>query len=93
LGGKVVGTLSIDKLTNVNGQITPHTGTGIVLQGNNTGFGGNADININGKPTFKDVPVVVYLLNGKLVNFTISANKTNGLFPFPLFGIVTSLTH
>jgi hypothetical protein len=93
LSGKQNGTLAIDKLTNASGSVRPNEPATIVLHGNSTAFKGNVDIVINGKPMFTNVPVAVHLLNGKLVNFTISPAKTNDLFPLPLFGIVTSLTH
>ncbi len=93
LGGKANGSLSITKLTNTTGGITTPSAPTIKLEGNNTQFKGNADIAINGKPVYTDVPIVFYLLNGKLVNLTIASAKTNNAFPLPLFGIVTSLTH
>lgn len=92
LGGKVNGTLSINKLTNVTGETAGEPAHTIVLKGNTTNLAGNVDININGKPAFTNVPVALHLLYGKLVNLTISPAKTDNLFPFPLFGIVTSLT-
>ena len=92
LSGKANGTFQIVKLTNTTGAVQPHSSPTIVLKGNHTQFSGNADIVINGKPAFSNVPIVFYLLNGKLVNLTISAAKTDNFFPLPLFGIVTSLT-
>lgn len=91
LGGKVNGTFQIVKLTNTTGALLPHSSPTIKLEGNNTQFSGNANIVINGKPAFTNVPIIFYLLNGKLVNLTISTAKTNNFFPLPLFGIVTSL--
>lgn len=91
LSGKVNGTFQIVKLTNTTGAVQPRSSPTIVLEGNHTQFSGNADIVINGKPAFTNVPIVFYLLNGKLVNLTISSAKTNNFFPLPLFGIVTSL--
>ena len=92
LSGKENGTFQIEKLTNTTGAVQPHASPTIVLRGNYTQFSGNADIVINGKPAFSNVPIVFYLLNGKLVNLTISSAKTDNFFPLPLFGIVTSLT-
>ncbi len=65
----------------------------VKLSGNATQFKGNADININGKPTITNAPIVFYLLNGKLVNLTIGppSGKTYNPFPLPLFGIVTQV--
>jgi hypothetical protein len=77
LNGKENGTLSINSLTNSTGAMTASPTAKIVLIGNSTSFKGNASINLNNKPTFTDVPVVVNLLNGKLVNLTISPAKTN----------------
>ncbi len=93
LSGKVNGTLSIAKLTNTTGALTPHSSPTIKLNGNYTAFKGNADININGKPSLTNAPIVFNLLNGKLVNLTIGPGKgqTSSPFPLPLFGIVTSL--
>jgi hypothetical protein len=93
LGGKVNGTFTITKLTNTTGAITPGSSPTIKLNGNSTAFKGNADVIINGKPALSNAPIVFYLLNGKIVNLTISpgAGKTYNPFPLPLFGIVTSL--
>jgi hypothetical protein len=60
---------------------------------NGTIFKANADINFNDKTAFNDVPIVLSLLNGKLINLSIDPTKTEGLFTTPLFGIVTSLKH
>jgi hypothetical protein len=93
LSGKVNGTFSITKLTNATGAVASGASPLIKLSGNSTQFKGNADININGKPALSNAQIVFYLLNGKLVNLTISpgAGKTYNPFPLPLFGIVTSL--
>ncbi|MBV9177406.1 MAG: hypothetical protein JO297_10235 [Nitrososphaeraceae archaeon] len=72
--------------------LTPSPTAKILLDGNSTTFKGNANIIINNKPIFTDVLVVVYLLIGKIVNLIINPAKTNGSFPIPFFGIVTSLT-
>jgi hypothetical protein len=92
LSGKVDGSLSISKLTNVTVATPEHPARAIISNGNNTSFGGYANIDINGKPTYTDVPVVVTLIKGKLVNLTVDAAKTNNAFPFPFFGIVYAMS-
>lgn len=92
LNGKVNSTLSITSLTNTTGALTPSPTAKILLKGNSTTFKGNANINIDNKPVFTDVPLVLYLSNGKLVSLIITPAKTNGAFPLPFYGIVTSLT-
>jgi len=76
LSGRVNGSLS----TNVTGATREYPHPSIILHENNTSF--------LGKPMFTDVPAAVQLINGKLVNFHVA----NNAFPFPFFGIVTSLT-
>jgi hypothetical protein len=93
LNGKVNGTSSITGITNSSGAVAPSTNSNIQLSaGNNTAFKANADVNINGKTAFNDVPIVLYLLDGKLINLSIDPAKTGGYFTTPIFGIVTSLT-
>jgi hypothetical protein len=96
LSGKVNGTLSINGLSGATGAISEERtnpqqpiSRGITLQNNMAAFKGTANIDVDGKPKWSNVPVVVYLLNGKLVNLTVDTTKTNILLP--LFGIVTSL--
>jgi hypothetical protein len=95
LNGKVNGTSSITGVTNTSGAVSPiTTNNNIQLSKNNsTIFKANADININGKTAFRDVPIVFSLLKGKLVNLSVDPAKTGGLFSTPLFAIVTSLAH
>lgn len=92
LSGKVNGTLSITGISNPTGAIPSSTNNTIQLAGNQTSIHGNADININGRTSFYDVPVSVYIINGKLVNLSLDPSKTGGFFSVPLFGVVTSLT-
>jgi hypothetical protein len=93
LSGVVNGTASFSGISNSTGAIPPSTNENIQLsEGNNTSFKANADFNINGRTVFQDVPITLYLLNGKLVNLSVDPVKTGGLFTTPLFGIVTSLT-
>jgi hypothetical protein len=93
LNGKVNGTASISVSSNVTGVVGSSTNNAILLsESNGTAFKANADININDRTAFYDVPIVFYLLNGKLVNLSIDSVKTGGLFSTPLFGIATSLT-
>jgi len=93
LNGKVNGTSSITEVTNATGAVSPiTTNNNIQLsKSNSTIFKANADININGKTAFKDVPIVFSLLKGRLVNLSIDPAKTYGLFSTPLFAIVTLL--
>ena len=94
LNGKVNGTSSLTGISNATGAIAPITNNNIQLSpSNGTAFKANADFNINGRTVFSDVPIVVYLFNGKLANLIIDSSRTGGLFTTPLFGIVTSLTH
>ncbi|HEY6535422.1 MAG TPA: hypothetical protein VIY08_06440 [Candidatus Nitrosocosmicus sp.] len=94
LNGKVNGTFSITGVSNSTGEVPPiSTNKDIQLSNNNsTMFKANVEINFNGKTVFKDVPMVLSLLNGKLINLSIDPIKTEGLFTVPLFGIITSLT-
>jgi hypothetical protein len=93
--GKVTGSLSINGISNASNvnMSLPLSSSQIKLEGNHTSFKGNADINFNSKPVFTDVPVVVSLVNGKLINLSIETAKTSNFFTVPLFGTITSLTH
>lgn len=95
LNGKVNGTFSITGVSNSTGEVPPLSVTKDIQlsKSNSTIFKANADLNFNGKPSFNDVPIVLSLLNGKLINLSIDPTKTEGLFTTPLFGIVTSLKH
>lgn len=93
LGGHEVETHKINALDNATA-ITNSTGNEIVLVGNNTQFKGIADIETSetGK-VWKDVPVLVYLINGHILNISFDVAKTEGHFVnLPLIGVVTSLT-
>lgn len=95
LNGKVNGTFSITEISNSTGAVLPTTtNKNIQLSenSNSTIFKANANININGRTVFNDVPIVLSLSNGKLVNLSIDPAKTDGLFITPIFGIATSLT-
>ena len=93
LSGVVNGPSVFSGISNSARAIPSSTNDNIQLsESNNTSFQGNADFNINGRTVFQDVPITVYLLNGKLVNLSADPVKTGGLFTTPLFGIVTSLT-
>jgi hypothetical protein len=93
LNGKVNGTSSITGVTNVTGAVLPITTNNSIQlsKSNSTIFKANADINVNGKTAFRDVPIVFSLLKGRLVNLSIDPAKTEGLFSTPLFAIVNSL--
>jgi hypothetical protein len=95
LNGKVNGTFSITGVSNSTGEVPPLSATKDIQlsKSNSTIFKANADINFNDKTAFNDVPIVLSLLNGKLINLSIDPVKTEGLFTTPLFGIVTSLKH
>ena len=46
----------------------------------------------NGKVKWKDVPIVVHLMNGNVINFNIEASKTDDHFKgLPVFGTVESI--
>jgi hypothetical protein len=93
LNGKVNGTASIAVSSNATGVVGSSTNNAILLsESNGTAFKANADININDRTAFYDVPIVMYLLNGKLINLSVDTVRTGGLFSTPLFGIATSLT-
>jgi hypothetical protein len=95
LNGKVNGTFSITGISNSTGEVQPisiHKDIQL-SKSNGTIFKANADINFNDKPAFNDVPIVLSLLNGKLINLSIDPVKTADLFTVPLFGVVTSLKH
>ncbi|MBV9178185.1 MAG: hypothetical protein JO297_14235 [Nitrososphaeraceae archaeon] len=94
LDGKVEMAHTINGLKNPTSVITtPSASNRIFLINDNTSFKGTADITANGKPNWTDVPVVVSLINGKLLNVSINQEKTNNHFTgIPIFGIVNSLT-
>ena len=57
-----------------------------------TDFKGIADITTNGKIKWKDVPIVIHVLNGNTINFNIESTKTEDHFKgLPVFGTVESI--
>ena len=94
LGGHEVETHVIDGLDNVTGLQTSGNNQ-ILLMGNNTQFKGLADIKtVETGNVWEDVPMVVYLINGHILNTSFDVAKTQGHFVnLPLFGVVTSLTN
>jgi hypothetical protein len=93
LSGKVNGSLSINGISHTSNINTSPPLSIVKLVGNHTSFKGDVNISTNGKTTWTSVPVVVSLLNGKLINLSISPTKTDDFFTIPLFGVVTSLIH
>jgi hypothetical protein len=94
LSGHQAETHVINGLDNATA-ITNMTGNnGITLIGNNTQFKGVADIEtVETGKVWKDVPVLVYLINGHILNISFDVAKTEGHFlNLPLLGVVTSLT-
>ena len=72
---------------------TPSAFNRIFLSNNSTSFRGDADITTNGKVEWSNVPIVVSLINGKLLNISMDTTKTSGHFTgIPIFGIATSFT-
>jgi uncharacterized protein (DUF779 family) len=52
-----------------------------------------ADISVNGTVQWKDVSIIVDVINGRLLNVSIDNARTGNQFlSVPLFGIVASLT-
>lgn len=94
LVGHEVETHVIDGLDNATGLQTSGNNQ-ILLMGNNTQFKGLADIKtVETGNVWEDVPVVVYLINGHILNTSFDVAKTQGHFVnLPLFGVVTSLTN
>lgn len=93
LSGHEVETHVINGLTDA-APLTNNTGNEIVLIGNNTQFKGIADIQTleTGK-VWKDVPILVYLINGHILNVSFDVAKTEGHFlNLPLIGVVKTIT-
>ena len=69
--------------------LTPSITNKIYLNSNNnTSFHGFADVTMNGKPMWSNVPVFVALVNGKLLNMSFDSIKTADHFTgIPMFGI------
>jgi hypothetical protein len=94
LGGHEAETHVINGLDNATA-ITNTTGNNqITLIGNNTQFQGLANIEtVETGKVWEDVPVLVYLINGHILNISFDVAKTEGHFlNLPLIGVVTSLT-
>jgi hypothetical protein len=84
---------TIESLRNATGAVLPGHSEQIALTGgNHTDFKGIADITTNGKVKWKEVPIVVHLMNGNVINFNIEASKTDDHFKgLPVFGTVESI--
>lgn len=93
IDGKGAHHHTIESLRNATGAVLPGHGEQIALtDGNHTDFKGVADITTNGKVKWKDVPIVVHLMNGNVINFNIEATKTDDHFKgLPVFGTVESI--
>jgi hypothetical protein len=89
-----IGIFTMDRannLTAVGSSAENDESRAIQLIGNQTSIESTANILVDNKPVWTDVPIALYLLNGNIVSLTISPNQTNNSFPVPLYGIVTSL--
>ena len=93
IDGKGAHHHTIEMLRNATGAVLPGHSEQIALtNGNYTDFKGIADITTNGKVKWKDVPIVVHLLNGNIINFNIEPTKTDDHFKgLPVFGTVESI--
>lgn len=93
IDGKEAHHHTIESLRNATGSVLPGHSEQIALtNGNHTDFKGVADITTNGNVKWKDVPIVVHLMNGNVINFNIEATKTDDHFKgLPVFGTVESI--
>ena len=94
LSGHPAETHVINALNNVTA-VSNMTGNNVItLIGNSTQFKGLADIEtVETGKVWKDVPLLVYLINGHILNISFDTAKTEGHFlNLPLLGVVTSLT-
>ena len=93
INGKGAHHHTIESLRNATGAVLPgHSEQIALINSNHTDFKGIADITTNGKIKWKDVPVVVHLMNGRIVNFNIEGTKTDDHFKgLPVFGTVESI--
>jgi hypothetical protein len=96
---------TIEKLDNVSGMTfgpqqmnqtdmmtSQPTSKVTLVNGNNTMFGGTADIITNENIKWKDVPIHVTLFNGNVINLSIGPTKTDDHFyGLPVFGTVQSI--
>lgn len=83
-------THSIDGIRNVSGDWTFNNTEPIKItlnRNNYTDFGGIVDISTNGTVEWRDVPIAVHLLNGKVINFNIDpvVDHFKGL---PIYGLI-----
>jgi hypothetical protein len=93
LGGKTAGTITISGLSNATGATTPSPTNAILLRDNSTSFQGAVNISVNGTAKWKNVPIIVDLINGQLLNVSIDNAKTGNQFlNLPLFGLATRVT-
>lgn len=93
IDGKEAHHHTIESLRNATGAILPvHSEHIALISANHTDFKGIADITTNGKIKWKNVPIVVHLLNGNVVNFNIEPTSTDDHFKgLPVFGTVESI--
>lgn len=93
IDGKGAHHHTIESLRNATGAVLSSASKQIALTNDNTTtFKGIADITTNGKVKWKDVPIVVHLLNGNVINFNIDPTKTDDHFKgLPVFGTVESI--
>lgn len=95
---------TIEKINNVTGMtmgavkplqvdiMTGQPSTKITLNGNATMFRGTANLITNGQVKWKDVPIHVAILNGKILNLNLDPGKTEDHFKgLPVFGTVQSI--
>lgn len=93
IDGKGAHHHTIESLRNVTGAVLPsHSQQITLVNGNYTDFKGIADITTNGKVKWKDIPMVIHMLNGNIINFNIDPTKTDDHFKgLPVFGTVQSI--
>ncbi len=93
IDGKGAHRHTIESLKNATGEVIPGRSKLIELtNGNYTDFKGIANITTNGKVKWQDVPVIIHLVNGNIVNFNVDASKTEDHFKgLPVFGTVQSI--
>jgi hypothetical protein len=93
IDGKGAHHHAIENLRNATGAVLPGRSQQITLtRGNYTDFKGIADITTNGKLKWKDVPIVINMLNGNIINIHINPKKTDDHFKgLPVFGTVKSI--
>lgn len=94
INGKGAHQHAIESIRNSTGAVLPGLNKQIVLtRGNYTDFKGIVDIATNGKLKWKDVPIVINMLNGNVFNIHINPTKTDDHFKgLPVFGTVKSVT-